>query len=109
MAGLFPYLDVQESQGADGPSAGLYGKFGWPEARLGSLSPEQASVVWHLNRTADTGLSQAVPRNAKVEGQGHQGGVSEATRQGVRKAWENDTNMNLCTNCPVISGVNSLL
>lgn len=86
MAGFFPYLDIQESLGADGPSARRYGKFGWLDMTASSLPPGWASVVRHLNRTGDTGLSQAVPRYAKVEGHGYQGGVSEATGQGVRKA-----------------------
>ena len=86
MAGLFPYLDIQESLGADGPSAGPYGKFSWLDVTLGSLSPGWVTVVRYLNQTGNTGLSQAISRNAKVESHGHQGGVSEATRQGVRKA-----------------------
>lgn len=45
MAGIFPYLDIQESLGADGPSAGPYGKFGWLDVTLGSLPPGRVSVV----------------------------------------------------------------
>lgn len=79
MARLFPHLDIQESLGADGPSAGLYGKFSWLDVTLSSPSPGRACAVRHLNKIGNTGLSRAVTRNAKVESHGHQGGVSEAT------------------------------
>lgn len=85
MARFFPYLDLQEALGADGSSAGRYGKFGWLDVTASSLSPGRASVLRHLSQTGNTGRSRAVPRNAEVEGHGHQGGVSEVTRQGARK------------------------
>lgn len=56
-AGLSPYLDIQEPLGADGPSAGLYGKFGRLDVTLGSLSPGWASVVRQLKKTGNAGLS----------------------------------------------------
>lgn len=86
MAGLFPYLDLHEAQGADGALAGRYGKFSGLDTTSGSLSPGRPSVARKLNQTGNTGLSQAVPGNAKVEAHGHQGGVNEATGQGARKA-----------------------
>lgn len=55
--------------------------------------PGEMSVVQHLGRAAHAGGSGAVAGNAEAERHGHQGGVTEAARQGVGKAYES---MNLC-------------
>lgn len=87
-AGPVPYLDIQQSLGADGSSAGSYGKFARLEVTVSSLPPGEAGVVRDLDKTGHAGGSRAIPRNAEVERHGHQGGVTEATRQGARKAYE---------------------
>lgn len=73
-AGLFPYLNVLGSQGAQGLTAGIDVKFPRLHKTLSSLPPGQASV-FDLIRAANTEPSRAVLRNAEVEGHGCQGGV----------------------------------
>lgn len=65
---------------ADGTTTGCYDKFFWLDTSLGSLSPGCSCDVQGLNKTGNTWIPGAIPRDAKVECHGDQRRVPEATR-----------------------------